>query len=287
MSLSTIRPSSAQSGRLWALRTAFLLMGFTFSVTQAVMLRAFLVAFSGNELSIGLVLAGWLILEAVGSGLLGRLADRPALRRILTRFLLPLEGVGEGPRAFALLQLILALMLPLSLYAAFTVRRLVGVIPGVGVDLGTMAWASWLILAPLGLVDGVMFTCGCRAYARLQGETGSAGRVYSLEALGGIAGGLLLTYVFIPYLDALQIVLVLVTLNIASATSLVAWAARGSRLRCVCGPLLALLTVAAYLLFFQSGGLQQGLCRQQWPGYELLFCDESIYGKVTVICREN
>ncbi len=281
MSLSTIRPSLAQPGLLWALRAAFLLMGFTFSVTQAVMLRAFLVAFSGNELSIGLVLAGWFILEAAGSGLLGRLA----LRRVPPRP--PTMFWTEGPGAFALCQVLLALALPLSLYAALTVRRLVGIAPGVGVGLGTMAWASWLILAPLGLVDGAMFTFGCCAYARLQDEADAAsGRVYSLEALGGIGGGLLLTYIFIPYLDTLQIVLVLMTLNIASATSLVALAARGSTLRRACGPLLALGAVTTYLLLFQSSGLQHWLNRQQWPGYELVFCNDSIYGNVAVIRQE-
>jgi len=53
----------------------FLLMGFTFTVTQG-LLRELLVAFFGNELSIGLILGNWLILEAIGSGLLGRLTSR-------------------------------------------------------------------------------------------------------------------------------------------------------------------------------------------------------------------
>ncbi|MCK4471643.1 MAG: hypothetical protein KAW49_07625, partial [Anaerolineae bacterium] len=194
-------------------------------------------------------------------------------------------GVGAGPGAFALLQVLLALALPLSLYAALTVRQLVGATPGVGIGLGTMVWASFLILAPLGLVDGAMFTFGCRAFARLRDEIGSAsGRVYSLEALGGIAGGLVFTYVFLPYLDTLQVVLVLTVLNIGSAVSLVALAAHGSALlRRACGPLLALLAVAGYLLLFQSAGLHRWLSRQQWPGYELVFCDESIYGNVAVI----
>ncbi len=258
-----------------ALRAAFLLMGFTFSITQVVMIRAFLVAFSGNELSIGLVLGGWLILEAVGSGLLGRLAER---------FLPGTGGIRGRPGAFALLQVLLALTLPLSLYTAFTVRQLVGAIPGAGIGLGTMAVASFFILAPLGLVDGAMFTFGCRALARLRGEVGSSGGlVYSLEALGGIAGGLVFTYLFIPHLDALQTVLVLTVLNLASAVSLVALAEGSALPRRACWPLVALLAVAGYLLLFQSAGLQGWLNRQQWPGYDLVFYDDSIYGNVTVI----
>jgi len=65
----------------------FLLMGFTFTVTQG-LLRELLVAFFGNELSIGLILGNWLILEAIGSGLLGRLASRSIVGAIRG------EGIG-------------------------------------------------------------------------------------------------------------------------------------------------------------------------------------------------
>ena len=47
---------------------AFLLMGFSFTVMQTLMARELLVSFAGKELSIGLALGSWPILEAVGSG---------------------------------------------------------------------------------------------------------------------------------------------------------------------------------------------------------------------------
>ncbi|MGC8838985.1 MAG: hypothetical protein ACP5UM_11270, partial [Anaerolineae bacterium] len=59
-----------------ALDLAFLLMGFTFTIAQTLLARELLVAFSGNELSIGLVLGCWLLLEAAGSALAGRMAPR-------------------------------------------------------------------------------------------------------------------------------------------------------------------------------------------------------------------
>jgi len=103
-----------------ALLFAFLLMGFSFSTTQALMARELLVGFTGNELSIGLVLGSWLALEALGSGVLGRLAARQR----------------SGSSSYATLQVILALVMPLSLYGAVTVR---GVIPhalGIPADPG-------------------------------------------------------------------------------------------------------------------------------------------------------
>jgi len=56
----------------YALPFALLLMGFTFTITQVVVIRELLVVFLGNELSIAIVLANWLLLEAAGSFFLGR-----------------------------------------------------------------------------------------------------------------------------------------------------------------------------------------------------------------------
>jgi spermidine synthase len=88
----------------------FILMGFTFTVTQGLMIRELLVAFFGNELSIGLILGNWLVLEAAGSGLMGKLADR----------------WGENPASFAILQILFALFLPLCLLGAYSSRIIVG-----------------------------------------------------------------------------------------------------------------------------------------------------------------
>ena len=171
---------------------AFLLMGFSFTIIQGLMIRELLVSFYGNELSIGLILGNWLVLEAVGSGLIGRLAAR----------------YRAGPTSYALLQIVLAVMLPLSLYGAFTVRNAVGVTAGQGVSLGGIFSSSLLILAPLGLVDGAMFAFGAHAFAQLMGrEVPGIGQVYVYEAAGGIIGGLIFTYLLIPYLSSLQMAL--------------------------------------------------------------------------------
>jgi len=111
---------------------AFLLMGFTFTITQGVFVREFLVAFTGNELSIGLLLASWLLLEALGSGFLGRLADR--IRNAL--------GV------YAALQVILSLCFLPALTLTYLVRGFLGVIPGEGIGFLPILYSTFLILAP-------------------------------------------------------------------------------------------------------------------------------------------
>ena len=258
-----------------ALLFAFLLMGFSFSVTQALMARELLVSFAGNELSIGLVLGSWLILEALGSGLLGRLAEK----------------VRARAPSYSALQLAFALLLPLSLYAAFIVRRIVGTVPGEGLSLVSILYSSFLILTPLGLVDGAMFTFGCKAYSHLvPKEIRSIGNVYVLEAIGGIVGGLVFTYLFIPYLHAIQVILVLAALNLASAASLLLLSpeSKAATPRTWLAVVLILLAASLGLLLSpQADAIHRWMAHQQWRGYDLAFYRNSIYGNIAVIRQEE
>ena len=52
---------------------AIIIMGFSGIVAQILLLRELLITFFGNELSIGIILANWLILEAAGSFFLTQL----------------------------------------------------------------------------------------------------------------------------------------------------------------------------------------------------------------------
>jgi spermidine synthase len=262
----------------------FLLMGFSFTVTQGLLIRELLVAFFGNELTIGLTLGNWLILEAVGSGLLGKLADR-------------WHGKASS---FAALQVLFALFLPLCLYAAYTSRRIVGAIPGEGVGLIPIFTSSFLILTPLALVDGAMFAFGCRAYATLTGDEAPAiGWVYIYEALGAIAGGIVFTYLFIPFLYSLQIVLLLSALNLLSAALVLATcllqldlqSSRQERKRLppTSGLIAVLVLLTANLGFLLSPQVEAVQCwatSQQWVGYHLVYSENSVYGNVAVVQRE-
>lgn len=257
-----------------ALDFGFLLMGFSFTVTQGLLIRELLVAFFGNELSIGLILGNWLVLEAVGSGLLGRLAVR----------------WGGKASSYAALQILFAFFLPLCLLAAYAARSLVGAVPGEGVGLAAIFGSSLLILAPLALVDGAMFAFGSQAYATIAwGEALSIGWVYVLEAVGGIVGGLVFTFIFITFLEPLPIALLLAGLNAFSATLLLAasgppWRKRLPSL----GAVLVLLAASFVLLLSPLGGeIQRWTASQQWMGQNPVYSENSVYGNVTVLQQEE
>jgi spermidine synthase len=256
-----------------SLSFGFLLMGFSFAVTQALLIREFLVSFYGNELSIGLILGTWLLLEALGSGLLGRIAD-PWMER---------------PSSFPALQILFAVFLPLCLLAIGVSRSAVGALPGQGVGLVPIVWSSCLILAPLGLVDGAMFACGSRSYMRLIGEPAVAiGRVYIVEALGGIVGGIVFTYLFIPFLEPLQMALVLSALNLLAAIVILTahTGHNGRRFSYERGfAAVLLITDLVVLLSPFAKETQHWAASQSWTGYHLLYSDNSAYGNVAVVER--
>ena len=51
-------------------------IGFTAVIAQIVLMRELVVVFCGNEVSLGMILATWLVWTAFGGGILGRLRLR-------------------------------------------------------------------------------------------------------------------------------------------------------------------------------------------------------------------
>ena len=71
-----------------------LLLGATAVVAQIVLMRELIVVFQGNEISLGLMLANWLLWTALGSSLAGRLAMKVSNSRHLTAGLQVLICLG-------------------------------------------------------------------------------------------------------------------------------------------------------------------------------------------------
>jgi hypothetical protein len=69
-----------------------------------------------------------------------------------------------------------------------------------------MLYFSFLILSPVGILHGALFTFSCRIYFMFSGQGASSiGRVYAYETVGTIIGGIVCIYLFIPYLNAFQV----------------------------------------------------------------------------------
>ena len=112
---------------------ALVAMGTTWVIAQVLLVRELMVAFHGNELIVGLALAGWLLASALGSAFAGRWADRS----------------GAPLSVFLSIQTFLAVALPAAVLGGRTLRPFLGLLPGELVSPGTMVAISALVLVPL------------------------------------------------------------------------------------------------------------------------------------------
>jgi len=232
---------------------AFALIGFTSLISQVVLLRELLVVFYGNELSVGAILAAWLLWVAAGSWGLPRLVRK---------------GKSGSVSCFALLQAVTLLILPLELVLVRNVRTLAGAVPGQVIGFFPMLLWSLLMLAPVCLLLGWQFTAACQVTLSGWG----IGRVYLCESLGAVGGGLLANYFLLYHLNAWQMALGLGFLNVFSALVQV----RKKYLA------LALLVSAVPGLPVAAGFLEDLTLHQRWRGYDLVESRDSIYGNLAV-----
>jgi spermidine synthase len=134
-----------------------IIMGFSGIVAQILLLRELLITFYGNELSIGIILANWLILEAFGCFFIGKKAER---------FKRPIQG-------FIILQLIFSLSLPFAVYLTRIFKEVIGYTAGEGLGLIPMLYSSFLILSLVSITHGALFTFGCKIYSLYSKKQGA------------------------------------------------------------------------------------------------------------------
>ncbi len=249
---------------------SIILTGFTAMASQIIYMRELLVIFYGNELSISFILAGWLLSGAFGSAVFGRFADRPSLR--------PRNNIS----LFALCQVILGVLLIAGIVAVKFIKVFLSVNPGEVIGLFPMVAASFVILSPICILMGFMFSLGCRIYASGQIEGAQAiGSVYILEAIGSMIGGIVTSFILIKLFDALYIAAVFACLNFFAAFLL-------SRRSYVVSRSVSLFLLVVVIALWSFGGLksiERYSLEKQWPGYEVLDAKNSVYGNILIAKR--
>jgi spermidine synthase len=190
---------------------ALLAMGFTELIAQVILTRELLANFFGNELSIALVLAVWLVAVAAGSAGGSRLAPR----------------LTYPDRAFGWAQMLLAAVFPLALLTARLLQP-GHPTPGQVLGPGAMLLTSCYALAPVCVVGGYQFVLAARAAAvqpwrpgrREDGAVAPIALVYALEAVGAVVGGVAFHFWMAEHVAPFQGLALVGLLNIASGCAL-------------------------------------------------------------------
>lgn len=249
---------------------AVLVMGFSGLIAEILLVREFLIVFSGNELSIGVVLANWLILEALGCFYPGRMVKK-------TRSKL---------EAFALIMVLFALALILAVFLIRSLKSVLGVSVGESIGLLPVVYSSFVILLPVSVLHGALFTFSCHIYSTFSAQdASSAGRVYVYETVGTLVGGIVCTYLLIPYLNTVEATIGLATLNFVVCLIMLAPYWETGRLqKAAVVILVALVLVSSYLLIGgQAAALHDRSVRAQWKNQNVVHYQNSQYGNICVI----
>jgi spermidine synthase len=249
-------------------------MGISGTTAQIILLRELLISFLGNELTLGIILANWLILEAIGAFITGK----------------SVEKVGKKKELYVLCQLIFSLALPFAIYLSRIFKNLLLVTPGEGLGFIPIFYSSFLILLPVSIPHGALFTYGCKIYAQnIREEAASVGKVYVFETIGSMMGGLGATFLLIQYLNSFEIAFI-ISLTNTLISAILLWP-EPCLTRHGLSRVLWILSIFFSFLFAYSllpqtsSAIHRSSVRSQWKDLHVIHSENSIYGNVTVSKR--
>jgi len=237
------------------LLSAMLCLGAFAAIAQVLFVRETLVVFFGNELSIGVMFASWLLGISLGA--------------FAARFLQhALSSAAVRQRVLTALLLIVAVALPLQIVAVRIVRLILHVPPGEYASLAAIFAGSLLIFLPTSFSVGLFFPLACRAYQERAGGGAAAtvSRVYMIESVGSMVGGAALTYWLLPAMTAFRIVLLASTLGLAAAALMAA----GRKLRIVLAALAVCLAALVSVYPRWLAGVERRTVEARWRAFGAL-----------------
>ncbi|MGA8149834.1 MAG: fused MFS/spermidine synthase [Terriglobales bacterium] len=251
-----------------AVRAALMLIGFSAVIGQIVLMRELIVVFNGNEISLGIMLATWLLWTAAGSSLSSGFA----------------LGGSNARRAVAVLECLLGVSLLPTIWALRGSRTFFQTVPGELVGPVPMLLTSLACLSLFCVVAGSLFVAATRMYEQ---EYAVSARVatssaYLLEAAGSGFGGILASIVLLRFLESFQIATVVAILNLCMAAVLLF---RMSRKRL--GTVTGIASLIAILLMYVAPSLDRSAQTRLWRGFRLVGSRDSIYGNLAVIETGN
>jgi spermidine synthase len=241
-----------------------LLAGFTTTVGQIVLIREIIVLFNGNELSLGIALAAWLMWTAAGSGLTGSLIRKRADVRSILCVTEILCGIG----------------LPLTICALREARALSQTVPGELLGPLRMALLCLACLSGFCALSGGLFTLAAKMLRHHDSASQSlaSSSAYLLETAGSALGGIAASILLLRFFNSMQISMLVGVLCIGIGASLFVMKDRSRII-----VWLATVLSAVPILMYIAPRLEMLTEERLWPGFDLLASRDSVYGRLTVI----
>ncbi len=241
---------------------AFIILGFSAMMSQIIVIRELIFLFTGNELTIGIILAVWLLWTAIGSGFFGR----------LTRY------VKKPINLFSYLQFFVVLLLPLTIVAVRLSRFILFLSAGEISHPLLIILIPLVTLAPIATSFGFLYTLSCNILSK-KDETKSfvPGKVYFFEAIGAGGAGFIASIILFRFLNNFEIVLIISGICLLSGLFLLFVSSR-KKFQILTPIVIGLF----FFIVFFSPQLKKFVNSKFWGNIKLLESKTTIYGNISV-----
>jgi spermidine synthase len=232
---------------------------------QVLLIRRLMAAFTGNELTIGITLAAWMVWTGLGAILPARLSDR----------------IKSPRNALALVFLACAALLIPALLATAKIKIWLGLSRGEIAGLPALIASSFIITAPVCALLGFAFNLAAKMQEDFEV---AAGRAYRFEALGAFFAGAVLAVWFSHKAGPLVPGLVMCfLLAIASLVFFDRRDGRGRRLTAALAVILVAAPVGLLALRLAGVPLENAYQRLYWGDRKVAESFDSKYGYLAAV----
>lgn len=233
-------------------------LGITTIMTQITLLREFMNVFYGNELVIGIILTNWMVLTALGAGI-----GKNTVRLL------------KNHPVFQVSALILLSVVALVMVVLLNILKNIIFQPGSLVGIYEILLTSFVLLLPFCLLSGFLFTYLSVSFSAYY-KRNMIHRIYAVESIGSICGGLILSFILVYFLKALQILGILLMLNLLFifVSREIRNSFRMKWILCLIGALL----IASIFTFNIDKQVKKAL----YPNQEIIYLKDTPYGNLTV-----
>ncbi len=229
--------------------------------SQALYIRELLCLFSGTEFTIGFILSSWLFWVGMGGLAAARFSSRV---------------VKYSKSVLGSFALIVSILLPFTVIGIRAGRSMLAFPPGTIPEYGRALIFAFFVIAPTAIIFGALFNMAVRS--RDSDENGlksTISRVYCLEAVGAVVGGLLFNTLLLRWFSHFEAALIISAVIIATT----AYPFRGK----ISFVAIALSVSAAGLIIFGGSKIDQDSRRHIYRGYDYIASTSSRYSESDMV----
>ncbi|MBU0467907.1 MAG: fused MFS/spermidine synthase [Candidatus Omnitrophica bacterium] len=246
------------------------LLGFVSIISQIILMREIVSVFYGNELVYAVFLSGWLFWIALGSYLASCLISKIKNYYSILYFLF----------------YSVCILLPGTMVLIRSIRSIIGIPAGEIIGIIPICLITFLIVAPITIVFGIIYSLICGYSASIQKEpdlTNSISKAYLWESLGSAIAGIMFSFVLIHLFSAMRSAFIVTVLCLFAILLM-----DEKKVKYLKVKMFIRISIIAILLFSNIVPAIDSLTRRiQWKGFDVVEVKDSIYGNIVITRSEE